>query len=232
LKDMQGSISAAYGMVLVTGPTGSGKSTTLYACVREVATGEVNVVTVEDPVEHRMDGVKQVPVNPKRGLTFAGALRSILRQDPDVILVGEIRDKETADIGVKAALTGHLVLSTLHTNDSTATIYRLLDLGIAPFLVASTVQLIVAQRLVRRICLGCAEPADVDPTVLQSLHLAPSGSFLHGRGCNTCRQSGFLGRQPVFEVMPMSPALGKLIEARAPEREFRRQVRADGMTSL
>ena len=157
-EDITTAIAAPYGMMLVTGPTGSGKSTTLYSCVQAVATPEINVTTVEDPVEYRMDGINQVPVNPKRGMTFAGALRSILRQDPDVVLVGEIRDKETADIAIKAALTGHLVLSTLHTNDAASTIVRLVDMGIDPFMVSSSVLCICAQRLGRRLCTHCRVP--------------------------------------------------------------------------
>jgi type IV pilus assembly protein PilB len=161
LEDIRKAINAAYGMMLVTGPTGSGKSTTLYSCVAEVATEDMNVVTVEDPVEYRMDGVNQVPVNPKRGLTFSGALRSILRQDPDVVLVGEIRDTETADIAVKAALTGHLVLSTLHTNDAAGTITRLMDMGVDPFLVSSSLLCIGAQRLARKLCEHCRSPIEL-----------------------------------------------------------------------
>ncbi|MEO6708808.1 MAG: ATPase, T2SS/T4P/T4SS family, partial [Planctomycetota bacterium] len=155
LDDIKRASAAAYGMLLLTGPTGSGKSTTLYSCIKEVATPDVNVVTVEDPVEYRMDGINQVPVNPKRGMTFAGALRSILRQDPDIVLVGEIRDTETADIAIKAALTGHLVLSTLHTNDAATTITRLVDMGIDPFMVASSLLCIGAQRLGRKLCVHC-----------------------------------------------------------------------------
>ena len=225
-------IRRAQGMVLVTGPTGSGKTTTLYAMLAETISPARNVVTIENPIEYQLRGVNQVEINEKQGLTFAGTLRSILRQDPDVILVGEIRDLETAEIAIRAAQTGHLVLSTLHTNDSTATIYRLLDLGIDPFLIASTVHLILAQRLVRKVCPSCAASADVDPGILHSLHLSDPTGLVQGRGCTACRQSGYIGREAVFEVMPMSPALGKLIEARAPEREFRRQARADGMTSL
>jgi type IV pilus assembly protein PilB len=155
LQDILKAINSAYGMLLVTGPTGSGKSTTLYSCVQEIANPEVNLVTVEDPVEYRMDGINQVPVNPKRGLTFAGALRSILRQDPDVVLVGEIRDRETADIAIKAALTGHLVLSTLHTNDAASSVTRLVDMGIDPFMVSSSVLCVCAQRLARKLCPHC-----------------------------------------------------------------------------
>jgi type IV pilus assembly protein PilB len=169
LEDIKRAANAAYGMLLLTGPTGSGKSTTLYSCVREVATPDVNVVTVEDPVEYRMDGINQVPVNPKRGLTFAGALRSILRQDPDIVLVGEIRDSETADIAVKAALTGHLVLSTLHTNDASTTITRLVDMGIDPFMVASSLLCVGAQRLARKLCPSCRVRIEVPKKELLSV---------------------------------------------------------------
>ena len=161
--DISEAIESPYGMLLVTGPTGSGKSTTLYSCVQRVAAPEVNVVTVEDPVEYQMDGIGQVPVNPKRGLTFAGALRSILRQDPDIVLVGEIRDTETAEIAVKAALTGHLVLSTLHTNDAVSTITRLVDMGIDPFMVSSSLLCVCAQRLGRRLCSSCKSPIEAPP---------------------------------------------------------------------
>ena len=192
LEDIRKAINAAYGMLLITGPTGSGKSTTLYSCVQEVATPDINVVTVEDPVEYRMDGINQVPVNPKRGMTFAGALRSILRQDPDVILVGEIRDTETADIAIKAALTGHLVLSTLHTNDAPSTISRLIDMGVDPFMVSSSLLCIGAQRLARKLCeLPTQELLSVGflESEIESLEIYGPGPS----GCARCKD-GYKGR--------------------------------------
>jgi type IV pilus assembly protein PilB len=226
-------ISRPQGMVLVTGPTGSGKTTTLYSMLTELTSPETNIITIENPIEYQLRGVNQVEINDKQGLTFASTLRSILRQDPDIILVGEIRDQETAEIAVRAAQTGHLVLSTLHTNDSVATISRLLDLGIDPFLVATATNAIVAQRLVRRICKKCAEPHTPDNHTLQLLGLRGKDlSFHRGKGCKACRGSGFLGREAVFEVMPMSPALAKLIERKAPESTYRRQAKEDGMITL
>lgn len=226
-------IKRPQGMVLVTGPTGSGKTTTLYSMLTELTSPETNIITIENPIEYQLRGVNQVEINEKQGLTFASTLRSILRQDPDIILVGEIRDQETAEIAVRAAQTGHLVLSTLHTNDSVATISRLLDLGIDPFLVATATNAILAQRLVRRICRSCAEPYEPDKHTLALLGLrAENVSFQRGSGCNACRHSGFAGREAVFEVMPMTPAMAKLVERRAPESACRRQAKEDGMIPL
>jgi type IV pilus assembly protein PilB len=216
LAELRKGIEAAYGMVLLTGPTGSGKSTTLYACVREVATPDVNVVTVEDPVEFRIDGINQVPVNPKRGLTFAGALRSILRQDPDIILVGEIRDKETAEIAVKAALTGHLVLSTLHTNDSAQTITRLVDMGIDPFMVSSSVLCCAAQRLVRKLCEHCRQPLEVPRKELLSVGFQEAeleGLKLYSpnlAGCLRCK-GGYRGRFALLETLYLGESLKQMV---------------------
>jgi type IV pilus assembly protein PilB len=237
LEDIKKAASAAYGMMLMTGPTGSGKSTTLYSCVREVATPDVNVVTVEDPVEYRMDGVNQVPVNPKRGLTFAGALRSILRQDPDVVLVGEIRDKETADIAVKAALTGHLVLSTLHTNDAASTVTRLVDMGIDPFMVASSVLCIGAQRLARRLCKFCRLPLQLPEKELLSVGYLPEEIPTlelfgpNAQGCARCK-AGYKGRFAILETLYMDGELKRMVvEGRSAAEMKETAVRA-GMISL
>jgi type IV pilus assembly protein PilB len=237
LEDIKKAASAAYGMMLMTGPTGSGKSTTLYSCVREVATPDVNVVTVEDPVEYRMDGVNQVPVNPKRGLTFAGALRSILRQDPDVVLVGEIRDKETADIAVKAALTGHLVLSTLHTNDAASTVTRLVDMGIDPFMVASSVLCIGAQRLARRLCKHCRLPLQLPEKELLSVGYLPEEIPTlelfgpNAQGCARCK-AGYKGRFAILETLYMDGELKRMVvEGRSAAEMKETAVRA-GMISL
>jgi len=237
LADIQRATSAAYGMMLLTGPTGSGKSTTLYACVREVATPDVNVVTVEDPVEYRMDGVNQVPVNPKRGMTFAGALRSILRQDPDIILVGEIRDTETADIAIKAALTGHLVLSTLHTNDASTTITRLTDMGIDPFMVSSSLLCVGAQRLARRLCKHCRVRVDIPPRELLAVgYLEPEleGLELYGpapEGCPRCK-NGYKGRFAILETLYLDGELKRMVVEGRSANELKEVALRNGMLSL
>lgn len=221
------------GMILVTGPTGSGKSTTLYGMIAEIVTPTRNIITIENPIEYQTDGVNQVEINEKQGLTFASTLRSILRQDPDVILVGEIRDAETAEVALRAAQTGHLVLSTLHTNDTASTITRLIDLGIEPFVLASALHLVIAQRLVRQVCPQCAAPESVEPEALHRLDIDPEGARLRrGRGCNQCRKSGYAGRIGVFEVMPITLPLAKLIEKKAPESALRMQARAEGTMVL
>jgi len=226
-------ISRPEGMVLVTGPTGSGKTTTLYAMLAEIVSPKRNIVTIENPIEYQLRGVNQVEVNERQGLTFANTLRSILRQDPDVILVGEIRDTETAEIALRASQTGHLVLSTLHTNDTAATISRLLDLGIEPYMLASSLHLILAQRLVRKVCPKCAEPYQPEPTALAALHLtATQQVFVHGKGCPTCHKSGFLGRTAVLEVMAVTRKVAALIETRAPEASLRAAARDEGLTTL
>lgn len=237
LEDIMSAASSAHGMLLVTGPTGSGKSTTLYSCVKTVADPEINIVTVEDPVEYRMDGINQVPVNPKRGLTFAGALRSILRQDPDVVLVGEIRDAETAEIAIKAALTGHMVLSTLHTNDAPSTITRLVDMGIDPFLVSSSVNCVVAQRLVRRLCSSCKVP-DVLPTEeLQSVgYTADEARDLEifrprVEGCPRCK-SGYRGRLAIVETLALDKELRRMIVESASAAQLKARGMENGMLTL
>jgi Type II secretory pathway, ATPase PulE/Tfp pilus assembly pathway, ATPase PilB len=226
-----------HGMVLVTGPTGSGKSTTLYATLAEIARPEVNVITVEDPVEYRIDGVNQVQVNFKAGLTFAAVLPAILRSDPDVVLIGEIRDRTTAQLAVEAALTGHLVLSTLHTNDAPSAMTRLVEMGIEPFLVGSSVDGVMAQRLARRLCDWCKEPYAPDPAELAAtrwpLHeWAAPEQLWKAVGCRSCAQTGFRGRLAVTEVMPVSEEIERLTVAHASATEIRRVASAEGMLTL
>ncbi len=233
LKCIRQAIARPEGMILVTGPTGSGKTTTLYGMLAEMISPTTNIVTIENPIEYQLRGVNQVEIHEKQGLTFVGTLRSILRQDPDVILVGEIRDSETAEIALRAAQTGHLVLSTLHTNDSVATITRLIDLGIEPYMLVSSLHLVMAQRLVRRTCEQCAAPYEPEPSVLERLQLGPGPrQFRQGRGCAVCRKSGYLGRAGVFEVMPISGHLAKLIEGKGSEAAMRMQACEDGMQPL
>ncbi|MBL8025788.1 MAG: type II/IV secretion system protein, partial [Fibrobacteres bacterium] len=192
LKSFESAVSRPYGMILVTGPTGSGKTTTLYAALNKVKSPQVNISTVEDPIEYNIEGINQTQVKPEIGLTFSTALRTLLRQDPNIIMVGEIRDRDTADIAVRAALTGHLVMSTLHTNDAPSAIVRLQDMGIEPFLITSTIHQIVAQRLVRRICENCKVEIPVDSTVAEKLSIV--GSVFHGMGCQMCGNTGYKGR--------------------------------------
>jgi type IV pilus assembly protein PilB len=215
LQKFKNAIDAPHGMILMTGPTGSGKTSTLYAVLTQLNTSDVNIVTVEDPVEYQMLGVNQMQVKPEIGLTFAGGLRSILRQDPDIVMVGEIRDSETADIAVKAALTGHLVLSTLHTNDAPGAIARMVDMGIEPFLVSSSVLMVCAQRLVRKICPHCKEAFKVPADVIQRLSLtaeeAAANTYYRGRGCSRCKDTGFLGRMAILEVLAITNSLREQI---------------------
>jgi len=236
MKDFTSAISNPYGMVLVTGPTGSGKTTTLYSALSRINTPEVNVMTAEDPVEYNLDGINQVLVHEDIGLTFAAALKAFLRQDPNIIMVGEIRDLETASIAVKAALTGHLVLSTLHTNDAPSAIGRLIDMGIEPFLVASSVNLIVAQRLVRRICTNCKRPFELDEEIMRELQMAPTDAkgtqLSEGVGCVDCSSTGYRGRQGIYEVMAMSPRIRDLTLDRAPASEIKKAAIVDGMLTL
>ena len=226
-----------YGMILVTGPTGSGKSTTLYATLNVINQPNVNIVTVEDPVEYRLAGVNQVQVNPKAGLTFAGALRSILRQDPDVVLVGEMRDHETAQIGMEAALTGHLVLSTLHTNDAPSAVTRLSEMGIDPFLVGSAVDVVLAQRLARRLCVKCKEPYQADPAELVAAGLPLSRgdalpTLYRPIGCGHCAKTGYRGRVAIHEVMPVSEEIERLIVSRASTDDIANLAIEQGMRTL
>jgi type IV pilus assembly protein PilB len=226
-------IDAPHGMILVTGPTGSGKTTTLYTVLQELNNPEYNIVTVEDPIEYQLAGVNQVAVKSDIGLDFAGALRSILRQDPDIVMIGEIRDNETADIAVKAALTGHQVLSTLHTNDAAGAITRLDDMGIEPFLISTSVILSCAQRLVRRICPNCREEYKPEPEMLQKLEIDDlETTFYHGAGCDRCKRRGYLGRAAILEVLPVSESIRRLIIKRASAAVIKSQAVAEGMKSL
>jgi type IV pilus assembly protein PilB len=220
-----------HGLVFVTGPTGSGKSTTLYATLKLLHKTTKNIVTVEDPVEYKMDGVNQVQTHAAIGLTFAGALRSFLRQDPDVIMVGEVRDQETAEICMRAALTGHLVLSTLHTNSALAAIDRLVDMGIEPFMVASTLQLVEAQRLIRRLCVKCKEPDHQTPEVLEKYHISADAQLFKPKGCPACNL-GYKGRVGIFEVILVTPKLRDMIQNRAPLSDLQAEAEKMGMPSL
>jgi type IV pilus assembly protein PilB len=229
-------VTCPYGMVLVTGPTGSGKTTTLYSAMHYINTEDINIMTAEDPVEYNLLGVNQVQMKEDIGLNFAAALRSFLRQDPDVVMVGEIRDFETAEIAVKAALTGHLVLSTLHTNDAPSTVNRLLNMGIEPFLVASSVILILAQRLVRKVCSECKEVEKVPATTLVTIGFSPEEAkeliCYHGKGCQNCSDTGYRGRIALYEVMPVGEELRELILQGVSADELKKRAISLGMRSL
>ncbi|MFP5360832.1 MAG: GspE/PulE family protein [Actinomycetes bacterium] len=230
------SFNKPYGMILVTGPTGSGKSTTLYATLNQISKPEVNVITVEDPVEYRIPGINHVQVNPKAGLTFASALRSILRSDPDVVLVGEIRDKETAQIAIEAALTGHLVLSTLHTNDAPSAMTRLIEMDIEPFLVGSAVDCVVAQRLARRLCDHCSVPYEITedqiPTSIGWTPGEPTPTLMRPVGCSRCSNTGYRGRVALHEIMTINEDIERLTVSRASSAEIGRAAAEAGMESL
>jgi type IV pilus assembly protein PilB len=236
LTRFEAAIQKPWGMVLVTGPTGSGKTNTLYSSIAKVNTPETNIMTAEDPVEFNLPGINQVQVRENIGLNFAAALRSFLRQDPNIILVGEIRDFETAEIAVKAALTGHLVLSTLHTNDAPSTINRLMNMGIEPFLVASSVNLICAQRLVRRICANCkADQPTPAQALLQAGFSAEDAKSVmpkKGSGCNKCNNTGYKGRVGLYEVMDITDELRELVLVGASGLELRRKAIEEGMLTL
>jgi len=229
-------VEKPYGMILITGPTGSGKSTTLYACLNKLNTGAVNISTVEDPVEYQIAGINQVHVNEKAGLTFASALRSFLRQDPDIIMVGEIRDHETAKIAIEAALTGHLVLSTLHTNDSAGAISRLIEMGIEPFLVASSVIGIQAQRLLRTICPNCKEPYTPPADAVKRFGFGGFTDsdimFYRGRGCDNCKMTGYKGRLGIFELLEVTDRIRNLAVQRASTAEIRQAAIEEGMKTM
>jgi general secretion pathway protein E len=235
-KVLNNAIVKPNGIIYVTGPTGSGKTTTLYSILGELNKPDVNIITVEDPVEYQMDGIGQVAVKDKIGLTFAAALRSILRQDPDVVMIGETRDAETAQIAIQAALTGHLVLSTLHTNSAPASITRLIDMGVEPFLIASSVVLIIAQRLVRKLCEKCKKPYVPTKDLLLSVGLTEKEAkdivFYQPVGCEDCANTGYRGRLAIFELMEMSPDVAKLTMERTNTMQLRNQAVADGMTLL
>jgi type IV pilus assembly protein PilB len=236
LAKFERAILRPYGMVLVTGPTGSGKTNTLYSSIARLNTPETNIMTAEDPVEFQLAGVNQVQMKDQIGLNFAAALRSFLRQDPNIILVGEIRDFETAEIAVKASLTGHLVLSTLHTNDAPSTVSRLMNMGIEPFLVATSVNLICAQRLVRRICQQCKEPLEVPEQVMLDAGYTPeevkTTTIYHGKGCATCNKSGYKGRVGLYEVMEINDELRELILVGASALELKKKALDQGMIML
>jgi type IV pilus assembly protein PilB len=233
-KVIRASAKKPHGMILVTGPTGSGKTTTLYSILKYLDSPQVNITTVEDPVEYQMAGINQVNVRESIGLTFPGALRSILRQDPDIILIGEIRDAETLDIAVKAALTGHLVLSTLHTNDAVSSVTRMANLGLEPFLIASTVLMISAQRLVRRLCPRCRVPYDLEPNKYQFLNLDPRKKvqLWKAKGCSQCRQLGYQGRSVITEILEMKPDILEMIMQGVSADLIKEKAREHGMNTL
>ncbi len=234
IKKIREASSKPHGMILVTGPTGSGKTTTLYSMLSYLHTPDKNITTVEDPVEYQVPGINQVNVRESVGLTFTSALRSILRQDPNVIMIGEIRDLETMDIAIKSALTGHLVLSTLHTNDASSSVVRMVNMGIEPFLIVSSVNMVTAQRLVRKLCPKCKEAVQADPESLCVLMQPPSQkvTIYKPHGCSSCRQTGFSGRRVITEVLVLSPSLRNLILKKANADEVKDQARREGMTTL
>jgi type IV pilus assembly protein PilB len=237
LHHINEALNSPYGMLLVTGPTGSGKTTTLYSALNTLNKTDVNIMTAEDPVEYNIEGINQINVNHEIGLTFSAALRSFLRQDPDVIMVGEIRDLDTAEIAVKAALTGHLVLSTLHTNDAPSTLSRLTDMGVDPFLSASAIRCIIAQRLIRLLCPECK--VRIDPSkheLISYLKLGKSETesliIYEGKGCSHCNNSGFRGRCGLYEILPITPVIQELIVAKAPPFTIQNKAIEEGMISL
>jgi type II secretory ATPase GspE/PulE/Tfp pilus assembly ATPase PilB-like protein len=218
-------VSKPHGLFLTTGPTGSGKTTTLYAILQSIYTPELKILTIEDPVEYELPGVAQIPVRPSRNFTFATGLRSILRQDPDVVMVGEIRDSETAEIAIRAALTGHQVFSTLHTNDSTGAVTRLIDMGVEPFLISSSLEGVLGQRLVRRICPHCRTESSVEPALRDQLEAISGrkieGAVFRGTGCDECRGTGYHGRTGIFELLPVTNELRELILQRRSNAELK-----------
>ncbi len=224
------------GIFIVTGPTGSGKTTTLYACLRKINTIDVKILTAEDPVEYEVEGIIQVPIQEGIGLNFGRVLRAFLRQDPDKILVGETRDMETAQIAIQASLTGHLVFTTLHTNDSTGAVTRLVDMGVEPFLISASLECVLAQRLIRKICTRCREPYEPTEAVLQQLGLSPydigDKNFYYGKGCDACNQTGYKGRKGIYELLKMSDPVRELINQRAPGVVLRQKAIELGMTTL
>ncbi|MFK7849034.1 MAG: GspE/PulE family protein [Rhodothermales bacterium] len=233
LRSFRRTIHLPFGMVLVTGPTGSGKTTTLYAALNELNSREINITTIEDPIEYNLAGINQAHVRSDIGFTFAQALRAFLRQDPDVIMVGEMRDKETVDIAVRASLTGHLVLSTIHTNDASSTVVRLTDMGVEPFLVGASVKLVIAQRLVRRICDHCKTEAAPDEESMERLSFdGLPGHLCVGEGCEQCRGTGYQGRTALFEVMPITEQISEMITREAPGHEIRKKACEEGMRTL
>ncbi|OGW91572.1 MAG: hypothetical protein A3D28_06140 [Omnitrophica bacterium RIFCSPHIGHO2_02_FULL_63_14] len=223
IEQFKAAVKRPHGMILVTGPTGSGKSTTLYSVLNQLNQPAKNLITIEDPVEYQVEGITQVQVNPEVGLTFAGGLRALLRQSPDVVMIGEIRDFETADIAMKASLTGQLVLSTLHTNDAASAVTRLIDMGVEPFLVASSVNLIEAQRLVRQLCQKCREPFEPSPVLLKELNLqrVKGATYFRAKGCRLCANTGYRGRMGIIEVFQVDERVRELIVSRAQSWEIK-----------
>jgi general secretion pathway protein E len=232
LRDLRKLIQMPEGIVLVTGPTGSGKTTTLYSAIAEINDSETNIITVEDPVEYKIAGISQMNVNPRIELDFAKGLRHILRQDPDVIMIGEIRDRETAEIAIQASLTGHLVLSTLHTNDAPSALTRLADMGIEPYLLASSILGVVAQRLVRQICPFCKIAYSPSEKELSELGLSAHGSFYKGTGCPHCFETGYKGRHAIYELMAVSGKIKQQVLKSQDAQELRRVALAEGMKTL
>ena len=225
-------IRRPHGIILVTGPTGSGKTTTLYSALTSISSMEKNIITIEDPVEYEMPLIRQTPVNPKAGITFANGLRSILRQDPDIIMVGEIRDKETGEVAIQASLTGHLVFSTLHTNDASSTLTRLIDMGVEPFLISTSVIGILAQRLVRRLCEKCKEKYTPTSTVLKDLGIKEKVEFYRAKGCAKCNNIGYLGRVGIFELLEVDEEIRKMVNQRKSADEIAQKAKESGMRSL
>ncbi|MBU1985114.1 Flp pilus assembly complex ATPase component TadA, partial [bacterium] len=236
LADFERAIRLPYGMLLVTGPTGSGKTTTLYSVLSKLNVPTVNTMSAEDPVEYNFSGLNQVLVRDEVGLTFATALRAFLRQDPDIIMIGEVRDLETASIAVRAALTGHLVLTTLHTNSAAATISRLVDMGVERFLVSSSLSLLVAQRLIRKICMKCKTETEIHPEALREINLDPQAyqghTFYRGAGCIECNSTGYRGRTGIYEVMPITPKIRTMILDGRTTAELEAASVEDGMLTL
>ncbi|MHC4186703.1 MAG: GspE/PulE family protein [Planctomycetota bacterium] len=236
LKEFKAVVEQPHGIIIVTGPTGSGKSTTLYSALNYLRNPKINITTVEDPVEYRLAGINQVQVKPEIKLNFAACLKAILRQDPDIVLIGEIRDKETVEIAIKASLTGHLVLSTFHTNDAPSAISRLMYMGIEPYLLGSTLNLVVAQRLVRRICEKCKEETTLSEEVIKRLKIgseqAKKAKFYHGKGCSACGDTGYLGRLPIFEFLVVDSEMRQKITVEASEPEIRKLARQKGYGGL
>jgi type IV pilus assembly protein PilB len=236
LTEFKATLNQPHGIVIVTGPTGSGKSTTLYSALNELRDPHKNISTVEDPVEYRLSGINQTQIKPVIGLSFASCLRTLLRQDPDIILIGEIRDKETMEIAIKASLTGHLVLSTFHTNDAPSALSRLVYMGLEPYLLASSLNMILAQRLVRKICDKCKEPVELSDAQIQRLQLSPeqvaSATFSQGKGCTECDGSGYRGRLPIFEFLVMDQDIRGAIATGARETEIRTMAREKGYGGL
>ena len=232
LVTFKAAITKPFGMILVTGPTGSGKSTTLYSVLSQLNTNERNIITIEDPVEYQIEGITQIQVKPEIGLDFASGLRSLLRQSPDVIMIGEIRDSETADIAIKAALTGQVVLSTLHTNDAISSITRLIDMGVEPFLVASSLIMLCAQRLCRKICIKCRKPIDVPKDFLEKIGFKEKAIFYSAQGCNYCNNTGFFGRIAILEAVMIDDNIREMIIEKKSNDAIKQYAVEHGMKTL